>query len=137
MLKIRFLIMVLLLMSANAFAYSIPVPDFRRLESDLRLRPAQKVQFDIAVAASQRALMSVALAGLAAKERLAYELDRPIPDLNAMYRAHQDIVETTLPLFREAGVEWERFYGLLDRSQVAAARRFIEDQLGPFLSGWK
>lgn len=130
-------LLALLAFSASAAAYSLPVPDFRRLEGDLRLRPAQKVQFDIAVAASQRALMSVALAGLAAKERMAEELARPVPDLNAMFRAHQDIVQTSLPLFREAGAEWERLYGMLDRAQVAAARRFVEDQLGPFLSGWK
>jgi hypothetical protein len=130
-------VFVLFLLSTAAAAYSLPVPDFKRLESDLRLRPAQKVQFDIAVAASQRALMSVALAGLAAKERVADEMARPLPDLNVLLKAHQDVIETTLPLFREAGGEWERLYGMLDRSQVTAARRFIDDQLGPFLSGWK
>ncbi len=128
---------VLFLLSTAASAYSLPVPDFKRLESDLRLRPAQKVQFDIAVAASQRALMSVALAGLAAKERVADEMARPLPDLNVLLKAHQDVIEMTLPLFKEAGGEWERLYGMLDRSQVTAARRFIDDQLGPFLSGWK
>ena len=134
----RFLVMLaLLFLGANAFAYSIPVPDFKRLEDDLRLRPAQKVQFDIAVAASQRALLSVALAGLSAKERVASELARPVPNLDVIYRAHVEIVEASAPLFREAGGEWERLYKLLDRSQVTAARRFIEDQLGPFLSGWR
>jgi hypothetical protein len=131
------LLLALAFLSAHAAAYSIPVPDFKRLEGDLRLRPAQKVQFDIAVAASQRALMSVALAGLAAKERVAGELARPMPDLNVIYRAHEEIVETSMPLFRVAGEEWERLYKMLDRSQVTAARRFIEDQLGPFLSGWR
>jgi hypothetical protein len=132
---VRFL--ALLVFSASASAYSIPVPDFRRLEGDLRLRPAQKVQFDVAVAASQRALMSVAFAGLAAKERVARELARPIPDFEIIYRAHVEIVESAGPLFRVAGEEWERLYLMLDRAQVTAARRFIEDQLGPFLSGWR
>jgi len=101
------------------------------------VKPAQKVQFDIAVAASQRALMAVAISGLQAKERVAAELAKPLPDLNVLYQAHSEIVEMSAPLFRDAGNEWERLYGMLDRAQVAAAKRFLEDQLGPFLSGWK
>ena len=41
------------------------------------------------------------------------------------------------PLFRDAATEWERLYSMLDRAQVEAAKRFLDDQLGPFLSGWK
>jgi len=126
-----------LFLSSAASAYSINVPDFGVLEGQLRLRPAQKVQFDIAVAASQRALMAVAISGLQAKERVAAELAKPLPDLNVLYQAHSEIVEMSAPLFRDAGNEWERLYGMLDRAQVAAAKRFLEDQLGPFLSGWK
>ena len=131
------LIAALLLFSSGAGAYSINVPDFGILEGQLRLRPAQKVQFDIAVAASQRALMSVALSGLQAKERVAQELAKPMPDLNVLYQAHTDIVEMSAPLFRDAGNEWERLYRMLDRAQVAAAKAFLDDQLGPFLSGWR
>jgi hypothetical protein len=127
------LLLALLLFSASAAAYSINVPDFNQLERQLRLKPAQKAQFDVAVAASQRALMSVALAGLQAKERMQEEFAKPFPDLDTIFRAQADIVELSAPLFRDAGAEWERLYRMLDRAQVDAAKRFIEDQLGPFL----
>jgi hypothetical protein len=131
------LIAALLLFSTGAAAYSVTVPDFGILEGQLRLRPAQKVQFDIAVAASQRALMAVAMSGLQAKERVAAELAKPLPDLNVLFQAHTEVVEMSAPLFRDAGAEWERLYRMLDRTQVEAAKRFLDDQLGPFLSGWR
>lgn len=128
----------MLLLAALAFlappaaAYSIEVPDFGRLERELRIRPAQKAQFDNAVQASQRALMSVALAGLTVKETLNREFRKPFPDLNAIYRAHEEVLDLTLPNFRDAGVEWERLYRMLDRSQVDMAKRFLRDHLGQY-----
>ena len=118
-----------LLCSTAAHAYSIPVPDFGLLERQLRIKPSQKAQFDIAVAASQRALMSVALAGLQVKERLSRELDKPLPDLNALYKLHEEAADLTLPNFREARDEWERLFAMLDRRQVEAAKRFLAEQL--------
>jgi hypothetical protein len=84
-----------------AAAYSITVPDFGKLERELRIRPSQKAQFDSAVQASQRALMSVALAGLTVKETLAREFAKPFPDLNVIYRAHEEVLDLTLPNFRD------------------------------------
>jgi hypothetical protein len=119
------------------FAYSVHVPDFNKLERQLRLKPAQKAQFDLAVQASQRALMSVALAGLQVKERLAEEFAKPLPDLNALYRAHEEVVEMAAPNFREAHAEWERLYTMLDRAQVDAAKKFIREQLGFLAPAWR
>ena len=39
------------------------------------------------------------------------------------------------PNFREAQAEWERLYRLLDRRQVEAAKRFLQEQLGAYFSG--
>lgn len=128
---------LLLVFAPNAAAYSIQVPDFGKLERQLRIRPSQKAQFDAAVQASQRALMSVAIAGLQVKERLANELAKPLPDLNALYRAHEEVLELTAPNFREAHAEWERLYGMLDRAQVNAAKRFLQDQLGHLAPDWR
>ena len=127
------LLAALFFFSASAHAYSIPVPDFGLLERQLRIRPSQKAQFDTAVAASQRALMSVAIAGLQVKERLARELDKPMPDVSALYRLHEEAADLTLPNFREAGREWDRLLGMLDRSQVDGLKRFLREQL-PFLN---
>ena len=135
----RFLLLLaaLLFSSSSALAYSIPVPDFSLLERELRIKPSQKAQFDIAVAASQRALMSVALAGLQVKERLSRELDKPLPDLNALYRLHEEAADLTLPNFREARDEWERLFATLDRRQVEAAKRFLREQLSQLAPDWR
>ena len=128
----------LALFCAHAAAYSIPVPDFGRLERELRLKPLQKAQFDIAVEASQRALMSMALAGMQVKERLSNEMSKPYPDLNVLYRLHEDVMFIAAPNFREAAAEWERLYRLLDRRQVESAKRFLREQVPlPFPLPWE
>ena len=102
---------------------------FGDLERSLRLDPAQKAQFDVAVAATQRALLSVALVGMQMKERIGTELSKPRPDLDALARAQNDAIEQTGPLFREAHVEWAHFYAMLDAGQVRIARSYVEDRL--------
>ena len=131
------LLAALVLFAAPAAAYSIEVPDFGKLERQLQIRPSQKAQFDAAVQASQRALMSVALAGLQVKETLAQEFAKPLPDLNAIYRAHEQVVDLTLPNFRDAGVEWERLFRMLDRSQIDMAKRFLREHLGQYTPEWR
>lgn len=126
----------LLLFCTQAAAYSIQVPDFHKLERQLRLRPAQKAQFDVAVEASQRALMSVALAGLQVKERLSAEIAKPMPDLNVLYRLHEEALDLAVPNFRDARDEWDRLFRMLDRSQVEAAKRFLKEQLGALALDW-
>ena len=129
------LLVVLLFLTLPARAFTIEVPDFGRLEAELRLKPLQKAQAEIAVQASQRALMSVAIAGLQVKERLSSELAKPLPDLNVLYRLHADAYEMAAPNFREAREEWERFFRLLDKRQVEATKRFLRDNLGAYSLG--
>ena len=103
--------------------------DFDRLERQLRLLPEQKLQFDIAVAATQRALLAVAMSGLQIKERVSREFDKSRPDLNIIYDIHEQIVEQNKPLFREARNEWMKLHAMLDPEQVGIAKRYIEDKL--------
>jgi len=103
--------------------------DFDRLELALRLKPAQKAQFDVAVGATKRALLAVAMAGLQVKERVSRELEKPRPDLNTLYDIHEQVIEQNKPLFREARDEWSKLYALLDPQQVDVAKRYIEDRL--------
>jgi hypothetical protein len=121
--------------SVPASAFEVRIPDFPQLERQLRLTPLQKAQFDIAVASSHRALMAAALAGLQVKERLGNELSKPLPDLNVLFRMHEEVLELAAPPFREAAAEWERCFRLLDRRQVEAAKRFLRDNLGPYAYG--
>lgn len=117
--------LALLALASHASALS----GFDELERSLRLNPVQKAQFDTAVAATQRALLSVGLAALQVKGRLAEELAKPKPDLDALARAQEEAIEQTRPLFREAHAEWARLYAMLDPDQVAATRAFVEEKL--------
>ena len=105
---------------------------FGELEEQLRLNPEQKSQFDRAVAASQRALLSVAFVGMQMKDRIGTELSKPKPDFDALARAQNDAIEQTRPLFREARVEWARLYAMMDPNQVRIAREFVDQRLEGF-----
>jgi hypothetical protein len=107
--------------------------DFQRLERSLRLDPAQKEQFDIAVAATQRALLAVAMAGMQVQERMRAEMEKPRPDLNMLYDFHEQVIEQNKPLFREAREAWSSLFAMLDAEQVRIARRYIEQRLGVLL----
>jgi ABC-type transporter Mla subunit MlaD len=114
---------------ASVVAHAGDLAGFDELATTLRLDPAQQAQFDVAVAATQRALLSVALVGFQLKDPLAEEIAKPRPDLGALARAQDEMVEQARPAFREARDEWARFYALLDPSQVARARAFVERKL--------
>jgi hypothetical protein len=118
-----------LLLLASIGARAGDLAGFDELGKSLRLDPAQKAQFDVAVSATQRALLSVAFVGLALKDRVAGELAKPKPDLRALARAQDEVIDQARPAFREAREEWTRFYALLDPSQVARARAFVERKL--------
>jgi len=128
----RFLASLLLLFSFGVHAGPLD-PDFETLERALTLKPSQKIQFDVAVGATRRALLGVGLSGLQIKDRVAAELAKPRPDLNVIYEIHEQVVEQNKPLFREAKDEWSRLYPLLDDEQVAIARRYVESKLSLLL----
>ena len=120
--------LALLLFSLGAAAGPLDT-DFDRLERALRLKPAQKEQFELAVAATQRALFAVAMSGLQIKERLSKEFAKPLPDLNTVYDIHEQVIEQNKPLFREARDAWSKLFTMLDDEQVAITKRYIEDKL--------
>jgi hypothetical protein len=126
---IRTLAACAFLLLAATMARASVLPGFDELERSLELDRAQKAQFDAAVAATQRALLSIAFGGLALKERIAAELDKQYPDLGAIARAQNDIIEQSRPLFRDARREWERFYAMLRPAQEKQARAFVEEKL--------
>ena len=128
----RFLASLLLLFSFGVQAGPLD-PDFETLERALTLKPSQKIQFDVAVGATRRALLGVGLSGLQIKDRVAAELAKPRPDLNVIYEIHEQVVEQNKPLFREAKDEWSKLYPLLDDEQMAIARRYVEGKLSLLL----
>lgn len=101
----------------------------QQLERQLRLNPEQKAQFDVAAAATQRALVSSALSGMEFKERIGRELMRPRPDLEVIFQAQEAMVEQNRPLFRSARDEWVRLYAMLDEDQVKIAKAYVERTL--------
>ena len=88
--------------------------DFQKLEQQLRLSPVQKEQFDMAVAATQRAFLAVAMAGMQTQDA-------------------QQVIDQVRPLLRDTRDEWSRLYAMLDEDQVRIARRYIEERLTPLL----
>lgn len=119
-----------LVLALSFGAYAGPMDrDFDRLERSLRLTPEQKDQYDIAVAATKRAMLALAMSGLQVKERMERELSKDRPDLNMLYDFHDLFIQQNRPVFREAGNEWKKLHRMLDPDQVRIARRFIEDKL--------
>jgi hypothetical protein len=102
---------------------------FERLERSLRLDPYQKRQFDVAVVATQRAMVAIGLAALQAKSRLSQELMKDRPDPNALRLAQEELVDFTKPHVAAARDEWRRLYAMLDDEQVRIARVFVEEKL--------
>lgn len=102
---------------------------FEGLERSLRLSPHQKQQFDVAVTATQRAMVAIGLGALQAKSRLAQELLKDRPDPNALLLAQEELVEFSKPHVNAAREEWMRFYAMLDEEQVRTARNFVEEKL--------
>lgn len=127
--RVRTAVFLLSLLAAFAAAAGPLDSDFDNLERVLRLKPEQKAQFQVAVAATQRALLAVAMSGLEVKERVSAEMAKPRPDLNILYDIHEQVVERNAPLFREARDEWSKLYGLLDPEQVTVAKRYLEKRL--------
>lgn len=118
------------------FAFLVALPaaaqgrlGFEGLERSLRLSPYQKQQFDLAVSATQRALVAIGLGALQAKSRLAQELLKDRPDPNALLMAQEELVEFSKPHVNSARQEWMRFYAMLDEEQVRIARSFVEEKL--------
>ena len=123
-----FVLVFTLLLSLAASAGPLDL-DFDRLERELRLKPPQKEQFDIAVGSTRRSLLAIAMSGMQIKDRLAEELAKPRPDLNTLYDIHEQVIEQNKPIFRETRVEWAKLYALLDADQAVIAKRYIEDRL--------
>jgi hypothetical protein len=102
---------------------------FEGLERSLRLNPYQKQQFDVAVTATQRAMVAIGLGALQAKSRLTQELLKDRPDPNALLLAQDELVEFAKPHVNAARQEWVRLYAMLDDDQVRIAREFVEEKM--------
>jgi len=123
-----FLALMLVGLSLGASAQSMP--NFDELEKRLHIRPEQKDQYDLAVGATKRALLSVGLAAMQMKDALVQELAKPRPDFRELARRQNQLIDDQRPLFREAGEQWRRLYKVLDPGQVDAVRDFLRENLG-------
>lgn len=131
-----FLASLLMLLSLGAMAASITIPlpdvqmpDFKRLERELRLNPQQKEQYDVAVASLKRTL--IASAGIFAelKDQLSEELLKSSPDYGRILRSQRAAWEMFNPQLQETLTEWSKLYALLEDDQVVIAKRFLRENL--------
>ena len=125
-LRILLLGLVMALLALPAAAHD---RDFDRLEQRLRLNPIQQEQFEIAVRATKRALLTIGLGALQMKTAFARELLKDRPDPRALELAQDELVEMSRPLIRNARDEWLRLYAMMDDDQVAIARAMIEERM--------
>jgi hypothetical protein len=103
------------------------------LERSLKLTPEQKEQYDLAVGATKRLMLGLTMAAMEAKERLAAELAKSRPDFRSLENLHDEVMENSKTLRREAREEWMKLYAMLDQAQVAELRDFLQrrvDHLG-------
>jgi hypothetical protein len=125
---------LLVLASFGAAAATIEVPqlrmpDFKRLERELRLRPEQKAQYDVAVASLQRTLLASAGIFMELKQQLADELVKPRPDFRRLFSSQRAAFDMLSPLLQETLDEWSKLYALLEQDQLVIAKRFLQDAL--------
>ena len=118
--------------AASAATSLNDLPQFLQLdglERALKLTPAQKEQYDMAVGATKRVMLAVTLAAMQAKDRLAAELAKPRPDFRALEGMRDELLGETRTLRREAREEWMKLYAMLDQAQVAELRDFLDRRL--------
>ena len=138
MMRMRaFLAAWLWLVSLGAFAATIELPDvkmpdFKRLERELRLKPSQKVKYDVAVASLKRTLLASATIFMEMKEQLATEVTKSNPDFARLWSSQRAAFDMMSPLLAETLDEWQKLYALLEDDQVVIAKRFLQDALPKF-----
>ena len=130
---VRLRLFLSFLLLALSFGVAAQMPNFDGLEQRLKIRPAQKEQFDVTVGSTKRALLMVGIVAVQLKDKLAAELSKPMPDFRAFARANEDLIDQTRPVFKEAGEEWKKLYALLDDEQVEIAKSFLREHLGRFI----
>lgn len=117
-----------LLVSLAAGASAFPKLD--QFGKSLNLTPPQQEQFDVAVAATQRAVFAAAFEGMKLKALLQDEFAKPRPDLEAIARAREESAARLKPLHDASRAEWLKLYALLGDDQVAIVKGFLEERLG-------
>ncbi len=117
------------LLAPGWVAAQLPGFGFEGVETSLRMTPYQKQQFDVAVTATQRAMIAIGLGAIQAKSRIAQELLKDKPDPDAFFMAQDEMVEFSKGHVRGARDEWLRLYTMLDEDQVRVAREFVEEKL--------
>ena len=124
-----YLIAVLALVAAFAAPAFARDADVERMQRSLKLNPIQQQQFDVAMAATQRAMLAIGMGALQFKSRLGMELLKERPDMSSLATAQDELVEMSKPHVRAAKDEWLRFYAMLDDEQVGAARGYMDEKL--------
>ena len=124
-----FLGLLLALGCAAAAAQSVQMPDFKRLERELRLKPEQKAQYDVATTALKRSLIASASTLMELKSQLGDELSKSEPDFRALWDRQRKAYELNEPIYRETLEEWSKLYAQLEDKQVIVAKRFLRDAL--------
>lgn len=123
-------VLALLALLASFAAGASPFPRLDQFGKSLNLTPPQQAQFDVAVAATQRALVAAAFEGIRMKALVQDEFAKARPDLEAISRAREESAARLKPLHDAARAEWLKLYALLGDDQVEIVKGFLEERLG-------
>jgi len=124
------LALIVLTLSLGAAAQSFPELD--QLEAKLGIRPDQKRQYDVTIAATKRALIAAGLAAVQMKDDIAKEMAKKDPDYVMLVFRQKALLEQQKPLFEEAGREWEKLFKQLDDRQLRVAKGWLHENLGRY-----
>jgi periplasmic protein CpxP/Spy len=117
----------LLALVVSAGALASPFPRLDQFGRSLDLSPAQQVQFDAAVAATQRTVVAAVMAGVQMKAQVQAEFAKARPDLDALAKLKDATEETLRPLHLAARAEWLKLYAMLSDEQAALVKEHVHE----------
>ena len=125
-------LLALIVLTLSFGAAAQPFPELDQLEAKLGIRPDQRRQYDVTVAATKRALIAAGLAAVQVKDAIAREMAKKDPDYITLVLTQRDVLERQKPLFEEAGREWEKLFKQLDDRQLRVAKGWLHENLGRY-----
>jgi hypothetical protein len=107
----------------------ISFPAITKVEEKLNLTPVQKAQFDVALAATRAAFVSIEASHLELKVIAEKELAKTRPDLELLTAELDDAMDLNRIERQKARAEWLKLYPMLSDEQVAIVKAAMQEKV--------
>ena len=107
----------------------ISFPAITKVEEKLNLDPAQKAQFDVALAATKLAFIAIEKSHKDLKTFAETELAKTRPNLDLLTGEMDDAMDLNRIERQKARVEWLKLYAMLSDAQVATVKEAMQEKL--------